>query len=101
MKGDIAMSHEFSILVDTDLLEYFMRKHGADEEDIADMHEYVEPFERLDADKTWIIAKTIWLCMEHEQKVDFIRCYGADDEDEVIGHVADEILESCCRLVLD
>lgn len=102
---------EFSILIDTLALERYMFEHGAEEDNIADMHEYVEPFERLDADKLWVIAEYVLLSMGYEQKCEMANDYGCSlrDEsnlfrkytDEIIGHVADEILANCCRTVLD
>ena len=95
------MSHEFSILIQTEHLENYMREHGAIDDVIADMHDYVEMFEQISADKMWIIAKTVYWSMSLEEKAEIIRCYGAESRTEAIGHIADEILEMCCRTVLN
>lgn len=92
---------EYKVLIQTEYLENYMREHGAKEQDIADMHRYVEMFEEISADKAWIIATTVYISMPLEEKTEFIRAYGTESRAETISHVADEILETCCRTVID
>lgn len=91
---------EYKVIIQTEHLENYMREHGA-EKLIADMHKYVEMFEEISAGRMWIIATTVYTSMPLEEKTDFIRAYGAESRTEAVGYVADEILETCCRTVIE
>ena len=102
---------EIIVKINTELLEYYMRKHGADEQSCMDMHKYIEPFEIIDADKLWFLASGVLVAMDTESKDELCNFYGCELRDkskllwdytgEAVGHIADEILDECCRTLFE
>ena len=88
-----------------------MDEHGADSESIEAMYRHIEPLENIAPDKLVTLAIVVLNSMKESAALQIAEDYGCDPYDEdktfviwsddIIGHVADEILDECCRTVID
>lgn len=106
---------EYSIMINADLVADYMESMRADTDSINDIHKHLSTnfHNYIDADDVWTLALAIIDSIDDEQQnriADNYDCEVFDHDesntiipytDDLIGHVADEILEECCRTVIE
>lgn len=102
----------YEVLIYPEYVDKYMDEHGADSEDINVMYRNVKPLmENITPEKLITLSIFVLDCMSDSAALQIAEDYGCDPYDEdktfviwsddIIGHVADEILDECCRTVID
>lgn len=101
----------YEILISPEFVGRYMEEHGADSESIEAMYRHIEPLEDIAPDKLVTLAIVVLNSMKESAALQIAEDYGCEPygadkycikwSDALIGHIADEILDECCRTVLD
>ena len=102
----------YEVLIYPEYVDTYMDEHGADSEDISTMYHRFRPLMDSITPEELITLSIFVLDTMSEsaalQKADDYGCDPYDENktfviwsDDIIGHVADEILDKCSRTVLD
>ena len=102
----------FTVLISTDLLADFLVSYDCEDSAIESVSRHFRNLEEVTPRDIWTLAICTLdaMAVENVQRLeDNYDCSAFDGEqnflirwsDEIIGHVADEIIENCCKTVLD
>ena len=90
---------QFEVLVYNEELAYWFRNHGVNKTWVKNWLDRDAIF-TMTAQDFKVMALMCYVHMSNKAIEEFETCYGKCESEQMIIHIADEILASCCRTVL-